>query len=185
MREEILADARERMQKSLSVLGEALTRIRTGRAHPSLLDPVKVEYYGTEVPIAQVGSVTVEEGRTLVVQVWEKNMVEAVEKALLNSDLGITPTSAGQVVRLPMPPLTEERRRVQVRHVKETLEEARVSIRNVRRDANHMLKDLLKEKEISEDEERRDQEAVQKLTDDSIHQAEQMAAEKEKALLEI
>ena len=185
MRKEILDDARERMQKSLGVLGEALTRIRTGRAHPSLLDPIKVEYYGAEVPIAQVSTVTVEEGRTLVVQVWEKGMVEAVEKALLNSNLGITPSSAGQVMRLPMPPLTEERRRTQVRLVRETLEEARVSIRNVRRDANHMLKELLKEKEISEDDDRRDQDVVQKLTDDCIRQAEQMAAEKEKALLEI
>ncbi len=185
MREEILSDAAERMRKSLSVLGEALTRIRTGRAHPSLLDPIKVEYYGADVPISQVGSVTVEEGRTLVVQVWEKDMVETVEKALLNSDLGITPASAGQVVRLPMPPLTEERRRARARQVRETLEEARVSIRNVRRDANHMLKDLLREKEIGEDEERRDQEAVQKLTDDSIRQAERMATDKEKALLEI
>ena len=185
MREEVLADARERMQKSLGVLGEALTRIRTGRAHPSLLDPIKVEYYGTEVPVAQVGTVTVEEGRTLVVQVWEKNMVEAIEKALLNSSLGITPTTAGQVVRLPMPPLTEERRQTQGRLVRETLEEARVSIRNVRRDANHMLKELLKEKELSEDEEHDAQDEVQKLTDDFIHQAEQMATEKEKALLEI
>lgn len=185
MREEILADARARMRKSLGVLGEALARVRTGRAHPSLLDPVKVECYGAEVPVGQVGSVTVEEGRTLVVQVWEKAMVEAVEKALLNSDLGITPSTAGQVVRLPMPPLTEENRRAQVRHAKEMLEEARVSVRNVRRDANHMLKELLREKEISEDEERRDQEAVQKLTDDSIREAEQMAADKEKALLEL
>ena len=185
MRKEILDDAHERMQKSLGVLGEALTRIRTGRAHPSLLDPIKVAYYGAEVPIAQVSTVTVEEGRTLVVQVWEKGMVETVEKALLNSNLGITPSSAGQVMRLPMPPLTEERRRTQARLVRETLEEARVSVRNVRRDANHMLKELLKEKEISEDEERRDQDKVQKLTDDCIRQAEQMAAEKEKALLEI
>ena len=185
MREEVLADARERMQKSLGVLGEALTRIRTGRAHPSLLDPIKVEYYGTEVPVAQVGTVTVEEGRTLVVQVWEKNMVEVVERALLNSSLGITPATAGQVVRLPMPPLTEERRQTQVRLVHETLEEARVAIRNVRRDANQMLKELLKEKELSEDEEHDAQAEVQQLTDDCIRQAEQMAAEKEKALLEI
>ena len=185
MREEILADARERMEKSLSVLSEALSRIRTGRAHPSLLDPIKVEYYGTEVPLSQVGNVTVEEGRTLVVQVWEKSMVEEVERALLNSSLGITPNSAGQVVRLAMPPLTEERRREQARVVRDTLEEARVSIRNIRRDANQMFKDLLKDREIGEDEERRDQEAVQKLTDDSIRRAEAMAADKEQALLEL
>ncbi len=185
MREEILADARERMEKSLSVLREALSRIRTGRAHPSLLDPIKVEYYGTEVPLAQVGNVTVEEGRTLVVQVWEKQMVEEVERALLNSNLGITPNSAGQVVRLAMPPLTEERRREQARVVRDTLEEARVSIRNIRRDANQMFKDLLKDREIGEDEERRDQDEVQKLTDDSIRRAEAMAADKEQALLEL
>ena len=185
MREEIMADARARMEKSLGVLSEALSRIRTGRAHPSLLDPIKVEYYGAEVPLAQVGNVTVEEGRTLVVQVWEKSMVEEVERALLNSNLGITPNSAGQVVRLAMPPLTEERRREQARVVRDTLEEARVSIRNIRRDANQMFKDLLKDREISEDEERRDQEAVQKLTDDSIRRAEAMAADKEQALLEL
>ncbi len=185
MLEEIMEDARMRMKKSLSVLGEALTRIRTGRAHPSLLDPIKVQYYGVETPISQVGTVTVEEGRTLVVQVWEKNIVEEVEKALLDSSLGITPTTAGQVVRLPMPPLTEERRREQVRVVRETLEEARVSIRNVRRDANQMLKDLLKEKEISEDEEHQAQQQVQKLTDDAVHDAEAMASDKEQALLEI
>lgn len=185
MREEILADARERMEKSLGVLSEALSRIRTGRAHPSLLDPIKVEYYGAEVPLAQVGNVTVEEGRTLVVQVWEKQMVEEVERALLNSNLGITPNSAGQVVRLAMPPLTEERRKEQARVVRDTLEEARVSIRNIRRDANQMFKELLKERELSEDEERRGQEEVQKLTDDSIQRAEALAADKERALLEL
>ena len=185
MREEILADARERMQKSLRVLADALTRIRTGRAHPSLLDPIRVAYYGTEVPVSQVGSITVEEGRMLVVHVWEKNMVKVVEKALLNSNIGIIPVCVGQVLRLPMPPLTEERRQVQARLVRETLEEARVSVRNVRRDANHMLKELLKGKEIGEDEERCDQDTVQKLTDDFIQKAEQMAAEKETALLEI
>ncbi len=185
MREEILEDAHDRMQKSLNILSEALTRIRTARAHPSLLDSIRVDYYGVETPISQVASITVEEGRTLVIQVWEQGMVEEVERALTTSKLGITPTTAGTVVRLPMPPLTEERRREQVRVVRDTLEEARVSIRNVRRDANQMLKDLLKEKEITEDEEHRDQEAVQKLTDESIHEAEALAAEKEKALLEI
>ncbi len=185
MREEILDDARVRMQKSLKVLSEALTRIRTARAHPSLLDPIRVEYYGVETPISQVGSVTVEEGRTLVVQVWEQSMVQGVERALASSNLGITPNTAGQVVRLPMPPLTEERRREQARVVRETLEEARVSIRNVRRDANQMLKELLKEKDLTEDEERHDQDVVQQLTDDAIRDAEHLAAEKEKALLEV
>ena len=185
MREEILDDARTRMRKSLKVLSEALTRIRTARAHPSLLDPIRVDYYGVETPISQVGSVTVEEGRTLVLQIWDQSMVQEVERALVSSNLGITPNTSGQVVRLPMPPLTEERRREQVRVVRETLEEARVSIRNVRRDANQMLKELLREKEITEDEERQDQETVQRMTDGAIHDAEQMAAEKEKALLEV
>ena len=185
MREEILKDAEKRMKKSLNVLSESLARVRTGRAHPSLLDPIRVEYYGADTPISQLASITVEEGRTLVVQVWESALVEKVEKELLNSNLGITPTTAGQTIRLPMPPLTEDRRLEQVRVVRDILEEARVSMRNVRRDANHMLKDLLKEKEISEDEDRQDQETVQKLTDRFIHEAESLAGDKEKGLLEI
>lgn len=185
MREEILADADARMAKSLAVLGEALARIRTGRAHPSLLDPLRVEYYGSEVPINQVGGITVEEGRTLVVQVWEQGMVGEVERALLNSSLGITPAVAGQVIRLPMPPLTEERRREQARVVRETLEEARVSIRNIRRDANQMLKELLREKELGEDEERAAQEDIQRLTDRRVGEAEELAQAKEQALLEL
>lgn len=185
MREEILADADGRMAKSLGVLREALARVRTGRAHPSLLDPLRVEYYGSQVPINQVGSITVEEGRTLVVQVWEQGMVGEVERALLNSSLGITPAVAGQVIRLPMPPLTEERRREQARAVREILEEARVSIRNIRRDANHMLKELLREKELGEDEERAAQEDIQRLTDRRVGEAEALAQAKEQALLEL
>lgn len=185
MREEILADAGQRMHKTLQVLAEALARIRTGRAHPSLLDLIRVAYYGNDTPLNQVGSITVEEGRTLVIQVWEKGMVEEVERALLQSDLGVTPTTAGQVVRLPMPPLTEERRREQVRVVRETLEETRVSIRNIRRDANQMLKDLVREKELSEDEEHAAIDEVQKLTDRSIGDAERMAEEKEQGLLTV
>lgn len=185
MREEILADADGRMAKSLGVLREALARIRTGRAHPSLLDPLRVACYGSEVPINQVGGVTVEEGRTLVVQVWEQGMVEEVERALRNSSLGITPAVAGQVIRLPMPPLTEERRREQARAVRAALEEARVSIRNIRRDANHMLKELLREKELGEDEERAAQEDIQRLTDRRVGEAEALAQAKERALLEL
>ena len=185
MREEIRADAEARMRKTLQVLEGALARIRTGRAHPSLLDPVRVSCYGAEVPLAQVAGVTVEEGRTLVVQVWERGMVEEVERALRAAELGAAPNAAGQVVRLAMPPLTEERRREQARVVRDTLEEARVSIRNIRRDANQMLKDLLREKELTEDEERAAQDGIQKLTDARIADAERMAREKEQALLEV
>ncbi len=185
MIDEILQDAKERMHKSVEAFQAELAKIRTGRAHPSLLDHIHVEYYGTEVPIGQVANVNVEDARTLTVVPWEKDMVKKVEKAIMNSDLGLNPATAGTVIRVPMPPLTEERRRDLVRVVKQEAEHARVAVRNIRRDANSDLKELLKEKEISEDEERRAQERVQKLTDEAIREIDALLAEKEAELMEI
>ncbi len=185
MIDDILQDAKARMHKSVEAFKAELAKIRTGRAHPSLLDHITVEYYGSEVPIGQVANVNVEDARTLTVVPWEKDMVKKVEKAIMNSDLGLNPATAGNVIRVPMPPLTEERRRDLVRVVKQEAEHARVAIRNIRRDANSDLKELLKEKEISEDEERRAQERVQKLTDQAIKEIDALLAEKENELMEI
>lgn len=185
MIDEILKDAESRMQKSIAALKTELAKIRTGRAHPSLLDHVMVEYYGSDVPISQVANVNVEDPRTLTVSPWEKDMVAKVEKAIMTSDLGLNPSSAGTVIRVPMPPLTEERRRDLVRVVKQEVENGRVAVRNIRRDANSDLKDLLKEKEISEDEERRAQDQVQKLTDEAIKAMEVVLNEKEEELMAI
>lgn len=185
MIEDIKKDARERMGKSVEALKTEMSKIRTGRAHTSLLDHVMVEYYGSEVPINQVANVAVEDSRTLTVTPWEKPMVSVVEKAIMTSDLGLNPSSAGTVIRVPMPPLTEERRRDLVRVVKGEAEQGRVAVRNIRRDANSDLKDLLKEKEISEDEERKAEEDIQKLTDQHIQLIEEVLATKEKELMEI
>ena len=182
---DILKDAEERMNKSIAALGTALAKIRTGRAHPSLLDHVTVEYYGSDVPISQVANVNVDDPRTLAVTPWEKDMVGKVEKAIMTSDLGLNPVTAGSVIRVPMPALTEERRRDLVRVVKHELENGKVAVRNIRRDANSDLKELEKEKEISEDDERRAQERVQKLTDKAIKEMEEILAVKEKELMEI
>jgi ribosome recycling factor len=185
MIEDIKKDARERMGKSVEALKTEMSKIRTGRAHTSLLDHVMVEYYGSEVPINQVANVAVEDSRTLTVTPWEKPMVSVVEKAIMTSDLGLNPSSAGTVIRVPMPPLTEERRRDLVRVVKGEAEQGRVAVRNIRRDANSDLKDLLKEKEISEDEERKAEEEIQKLTDQHVQLIEEVLATKEKELMEI
>ncbi len=185
MIDEILKDAEERMNKSIAALQNELAKIRTGRAHPSLLDHVMVEYYGSEVPISQVANVNVDDPRTLAVTPWEKDMVGKVEKAIMTSDLGLNPVTAGNVIRVPMPPLTEERRRDLVKVVRQELEAGKVAVRNIRRDANSDLKELEKAKEISEDEERRAQEQVQKLTDKAIKQMEEVLAVKEKELMEI
>ena len=185
MIEEILADAASRMEKSIEALGHELAKIRTGRAHPSLLDHVTVEYYGSEVPISQVANINVEDSRTLAVQPWEKDMVAKVEKAILTSDLGLNPASAGMVIRVPMPPLTEERRRDLVKVVRQETENGRIAVRNIRRDANSDLKELLREKEISEDEERKAQDEVQKLTDAAIKKMDEALAVKEAELMEI
>ncbi len=158
-------DAEARMRKSVELLGAAFNKIRTGRAHPSLLDTVRVSYYGNEVPLNQVANITVEDARMLVVTPWEKSMVPDVEKAIMKSDLGLNPSTAGQVIRLPMPALTEETRKGYIKQARQEAELARVAVRNVRKDVNSDFKDLLKEKAISEDEERRALDEVQKLTD--------------------
>lgn len=185
MIEEILEDAAERMQKSIVALKTEMSKIRTGRAHPSLLDHVMVEYYGSEVPLSQVANVRVEDSRTLMVSPWEKNMVAKVEKAIMCSNLGLNPNTAGMVMRIPLPPLTEERRRDLVRIVKHEAEKGKVAVRNIRRDANSDFKELLKEKDVSEDDEHRAQDRVQKLTDDAVKDIERVLAEKEKELMEI
>ncbi len=185
MIDEILQDAEARMGKSVEALSKELTKIRTGRAHPSLLDQVSVEYYGNATPIKQVANVTVEDSRTLVVTPWEKQMVPAVEKAIMNAGLGLNPATAGTVIRIPMPPLTEERRRDLVKVVKGEAENGRIAIRNIRRDANSDFKDLLKEKEITEDECRNAEEEVQKLTNKYIARVDEVLAAKEKELMEV
>ncbi|MBT3049225.1 MAG: ribosome recycling factor [gamma proteobacterium symbiont of Ctena orbiculata] len=185
MIDDIKSDANTRMGKSVESLVHELAKVRTGRAHPSLLDHIRVDYYGSEVPISQVANINVEDARTLTVVPWEKTMVSVVEKAILTSDLGLNPMSAGTVIRVPMPPLTEERRKDLIRVVRHEAEGAKVAIRNIRRDANHDLKDLVKEKMISEDEERRGQEVIQGLTDQHIKQVDELLGEKEKDLMEI
>ena len=182
---ELKKDAESRMRKSVDALGTALNKIRTGRAHPSLLDGVRVSYYGSEMPLSQVANITVEDGRMLVVTPWEKNMVPEVEKAIMKSDLGLNPSSAGQVIRLPMPALTEETRKGFIRQARHEAEAARVSVRNIRRDVNGDLKALLKDKTVSEDEERRAQDEVQKLTDRFVSEIDHMLASKEKDLMDI
>lgn len=185
MVEDILQDAAARMDRSIDSLKQGLTKVRTGRAHPSLLDHLVVDYYGSAVPISQVANIGVEDARTLVVTPWEKAMVKAVEKAIMKSDLGLNPATAGTVIRLPMPPLTEETRRGLVKVVRHDGEAAKVSVRNIRRDANSDLKDLLKEKEISEDEERKAQDAIQKLTDAHVAEVDKVLDAKESELMEI
>jgi len=185
MIEDIKKDASDRMQKSVVALSNAMAKIRAGRAHTSLLDHVMVPYYGSDVPLSQVANIGIEDARTLTVTPWEKPMLSVVEKAIMNSDLGVNPNSAGMTIRIPIPPLTEERRRDLVKVAKSEAEGARVAVRNIRRDANGTLKDLLKEKEISEDEERSAEEAIQKLTDSGIKQIDEVLAEKEADLMEI
>lgn len=185
MIDDIKSSAATRMQKSVAALKTEFSRIRTGRAHTSLLDHITVEYYGSDVPLSQVANVNAEDARTLSVTPWEKSMVGPIEKAIMNSDLGLNPATAGTVIRIPMPPLTEERRKDLVRVVRAEAEAGRVAVRNIRRDAIGDLKDLLKEKEISEDEERRAADDVQKLTDKYIGEADTLLAEKEKELMEV
>ncbi|MDJ0805896.1 MAG: ribosome recycling factor [Gammaproteobacteria bacterium] len=185
MIDDIKSDADTRMGKSVEALSHELAKVRTGRAHPSLLDHIRVEYYGSEVPLSQVANINVEDARTLTVTPWEKPMVAVVEKAILTSDLGLNPMTAGTVIRVPMPPLTEERRKDLIRVVRHEAEGAKVAVRNIRRDANHDLKDLVKEKMISEDDERRAHEVIQKLTDQHIKEVDQLLEEKEKDLMEI
>ena len=185
MIEDIKKDAAERMKKSVAALSNAMAKIRAGRAHTSLLDHVVVPYYGSDVALSQVANVGIEDARTLTVTPWEKPMLSVIEKAIMTSDLGVNPNSAGMTIRIPIPHLTEERRRDLVKVAKSEAEGARVAVRNIRRDANSTLKELLKEKEISEDEERGAEEAVQKITDDVIKQIEQVLTEKEADLMEV
>ncbi len=182
---EIKGDADTRMGKSVESLNVAFAKIRTGRAHPSLLDTVRVSYYGSETPLSQVANITTEDARTLAVRVWEKQMVPDIEKAILKSDLGLNPSTAGEVIRIPLPPLTEETRKGYIRQARQEAENARVAVRNIRRDAIADFKDLLKEKEISEDEDRRAQDDVQKLTDKHIAAVEKALDVKESELMEI
>jgi ribosome recycling factor len=185
MLNEIRDDAQARMQKSFENLEANFAKIRTGRAHPSILDAVTVDYYGSEVPISQVANVNVEDARTLTVQPWEQPMVAVVEKAIMMSDLGINPVTNGNVMRIPMPPLTEERRRDLTKVARAEAEAARVAIRNIRRDANGDIKSLLKEKEITEDESRGAEDQIQKLTDEVISKVDALLKEKEDSLMEI
>jgi len=185
MIKEITTDAGGRMKKSIESLRQSLSKVRTGRAHPSLLDHLTVDYYSSEMPISQVANVGVEDARTLTVTPWEKQMVQAVEKSILKSDLGLNPATAGTVIRIPMPPLTEETRRELVKVVRHEGEAAKVAIRNIRRDANSDFKDLLREKEISEDEERKAAEEIQRLTDRYVGEVDEVLAGKEKELMEI
>jgi ribosome recycling factor len=185
MIEDIKKDAATRMKKSVESLRLELTKIRTGRAHPNLLDHVMLDYYGSTVPISQVANITVSDPRTLAIAPWEKGMVAAVEKAIMASDLGLTPSTAGTVIRLPLPPLTEERRRELVRVVKHEGEQAKVAVRNIRRDANHDTKELLKEKELTEDQARRCEDDIQKLTDHAIAEVDSLLVTKEEELMAI
>ncbi|MGB5246299.1 MAG: ribosome recycling factor [Woeseia sp.] len=185
MIEAIKKDARERMEKSVAALQQELTKLRTGRAHTSLLDHITVDYYGSEVPLNQVANINVEDSRTLSVTPWEKSMVQAIEKAIMTSDLGLNPMSAGTVIRVPLPALTEERRKDMIRVVRNEAEGGRIAIRNIRRDALSELKSLQKDKKVSEDEERRAQDEVQGITNKYIARVDEVLAEKEKDLMEI
>jgi len=185
MVEDIKKDAAERMGKSVDALRTELTRVRTGRAHTSLLDHITVNYYGSDVPLSQVANVAVADSRMLTVTPWEKPMVAAIEKAIMTSNLGLNPATSGTVIRVPLPPLTEERRRDMVKIVRQEAEASRIAVRNIRRDANNDFKTLLKEKEISEDDERRAQEDVQKLTDKYVAEVDKVLAAKETDLMEI
>ena len=185
MLDEIKKDAGDRMGKSVVALKQELTKLRTGRAHTSLLDHITVDYYGSQVPLSQVSNVNVEDPRTLTVTPWEKDMVAVIEKAIMTSDLGLNPASAGTVIRVPLPALTEERRKDMIRVVRHEAEGGRIAVRNIRRDAIHDVKELLKEKMIGKDDEHRAEDEVQVITDKYIAQIDQLLADKESELLEI
>jgi len=185
MIDDIKKDVSDRMSKSVDALRTELTKVRTGRAHPSLLDHLTVSYYGADTPLNQIAAVSVEDARTLSIQPWEQPMVKAVEKAIMESDLGLNPNTAGTVIRVPMPPLTEERRKDLVKVVRAEAEQARVAVRNIRRDGNGDLKGLVKEKLISEDDERRGLEIIQKLTDQHVKEIDEVLAKKEEDLMAI
>ncbi len=185
MLNEIKADAAQRMQKCIQTFLADVKKLRTGRAHPSLIDGLKVDFYGTDTPLSQVANIAVEDARTLVVTPWDKSMVGPIEKAIHKSDLHLSPMSAGTVIRIPLPPLTEERRRDILKVVRQDAENARVAIRNVRRDAIAAMKDALKAKKIAQDDERRGEDEIQKLTDKAVADIEQQLAGKEKEILQV
>lgn len=182
---EISKEAEKKMLKSVEAFKNELSKLRTGRAHTSLLDHIRVSYYGNESPLSQVANVNVEDARTLSITPWDKKMIPEIEKAIMTSDLGLNPATTGSVIRVPLPSLTEDRRRDLTRIVREEAEKARVSIRNIRRDANQELKELLKAKTVTEDDERKGQAAVQKITDDITAKIDQISVEKEKDLLKV
>jgi ribosome recycling factor len=185
MIEELKEDARKRMQKSVEALRHEFSGIRTGRAHTGLLEHVTVDYYGADVPLHHAANIHVEDARTLAVQPWEKSMVPKIEKAILNASLGLNPVSAGTVIRVPMPPLTEERRKELVKVVRQEAENARIAVRNIRRDINSELKSLRKQKEITEDDEHAGEQAIQKITDEFIGEIDSMLERKESDLMEV
>ena len=185
MIDDIKQEALNRMSKSIEAFKVELSKIRTGRAHPSLLNHIMVDFYGSEVPVGQAANITVEDARTLAVSPWDKSMVPVIEKAIITSDLGLNPSTAGTVIRVPMPPLTEERRKELVKVVRELAENARVAVRNIRRDANNDLKTLGKDKDISEDDEHRGQDLVQQVTNQSTDEIEALLQTKEQELMEI
>ncbi len=183
--DEIQKSAEQKMQKSVDALRHDLTKIRTGRAHPGLLDHIHVDYYGSMVPLSQVAQIGLGDARTITVQPWEKKLVGAVEKAIRESDIGVNPASHGDVIRVPMPALTEERRKELTKVVRHEGENAKVAVRNMRRDAITHLKDMLKKKEVSEDDEHRAQDEIQKLTDRFVIEVDKIVAEKEKEILTV
>jgi len=185
MIDDIYKDADQRMLKSLEVLRQELSKIRTGRAHPNLLDHVMVNFYGTKVPLNQAANIGVQDARTLSVTAFDKNTIPDIEKAIMNADLGLNPVTAGEVIRVPLPVLTEDRRKELIRVVRGEAEKGKVAIRNIRRDANHTCKGLLKEKEISEDEDRDAEDRIQKLTDRNIQEVDKLLSEKEKEMMEV
>ncbi len=182
---DIRDDADERMAKTREALDVAFKKIRTGRAHPSILDSVMVSYYGSDTPLNQLANINVEDGRTLAVVPWEKPLIPEIEKAIMKADLGLNPATSGEVIRVPMPALTEETRRGFIRQAREEAEKSRISVRNIRRDANGDIKELLKDKDISEDDARRGEEAIQKVTDKHVELVDQTLAVKEKDLMEV
>jgi ribosome recycling factor len=182
---DIKNDAQERMVKSVSAMVDSFKKIRTGRAHPSILEGVMVDYYGSPTQLAQLANINVEDGRCLAIVPWEKPLIPAIEKAIMKSDLGLNPSTTGDKIRVPMPALTEETRKQFIKQAKAEAEKGRISIRNIRRDANGMIKDLLKDKEISEDEERGGEDQVQKLTNQFVAEIETILAAKEKDLMQV
>lgn len=185
MSTQIQNDAKKRMQKSIEALQTELTKLRTGRAHPSLLDHISISYYNVDTPLSQVANINVLDARTLQITPWEKKNIPAIEKAIMTSDLGLNPATSGNLIRIPLAPLNEERRREMTKVVRGEGENAKVAIRNIRRDANNHLKELVKSKAISEDDERRSQEHIQKLTDQNIQEVDKIVSKKESELMEV